>query len=269
MSGALQIGPLALPLSLLVLMGAAVCALCVGTWLGRKAGVDVDAMLWWSFAVGLLVSRLAYVWEFRSAYLASPLDIIDIRDGGWNPTAGLIGAWAFALSRQARQAALQKPLRWALATGSVLWVAGSIALSIQSGAPRRLPPLALATLEGAPVALDGFAGKPTVVNLWATWCGPCIREMPVLHEAQRDRPEVNFVFINQGEPQARVSTWLSSRGLPLRNVLIDGKGEAGSAFDQRALPTTLFFDAKGQWVATRIGELSRATLAEKLQAASR
>ena len=121
----------------------------------------------------------------------------------------------------------------------------------------------------APIRLDAFIGKPTVVNLWATWCGPCVREMPVLHQAQLDHPAVNFVFVNQGEQPERVGAWLKHRSLPLRNVLIDGKGEAGSAFDQRALPTSLFFDARGQWVATRIGELSRATLTEKLQAASR
>ena len=52
--------------------------------------------------VGVVVARLAFVWEFRSAYLASPLDMLDIRDGGWSATAGFVGAWLFALSQHGR-----------------------------------------------------------------------------------------------------------------------------------------------------------------------
>jgi hypothetical protein len=52
----------------------------------------------------------------------------------------------------------------------------------------------------------------------------------------------------------------------MRNVLIDADGQAGAAFKQRALPTTLFFDAQGRLVSTRVGELSSATLTERLQA---
>ena len=113
--------------------------------------------------------------------------------------------------------------------------------------------------------LAQFEGKPTVINLWATWCPPCVREMPVLHEAQAAKPEVNFVFINQGESAQRIGSWLAARNLPLRNVLLDTKGQALSAFNQRGLPTTLFFDAKGRLVGTRTGELSAASLAEKLK----
>lgn len=76
---------------------------------------------------------------------------------------------------------------------------------------------------------------------------------------------MNFVFVNQGEPADAVRAWLQSRKLPMRNVLLDGNRQAGAAFKQRALPTTLFFDAQGRLVGTRIGELSAATLNDRLQ----
>jgi hypothetical protein len=79
---------------------------------------------------------------------------------------------------------------------------------------------------------------------------------------------VNFVFINQGETSQRVESWLSARGLPLQNVLLDSKGEALAAFKQRGLPTTLFFNAEGRLVGSRTGELSKATLAEELRSIS-
>ena len=237
----------------------------VGKRIGRKAGVDVETVVWQTLLVGLVVARLAFVWEFRSAYFAAPLDILDIRDGGWSSSAGFVGAWLFALSRQGQPPALKKALRSALVTGTLVWAAGAAVLSVRPDTGQAMPALSFQSLEGQPVALADFNGKPTVLNLWATWCPPCVREMPVLHQAQHNRPDVNFVFLNQGEAAAKVRAWLQSRKLPMRNVLMDGNRQASAAFKQGALPTTLFFDASGRLVSTRIGELSAATLKEKLQ----
>jgi len=63
-----------------------------------------------------------------------------------------------------------------------------------------------------------------------------------------------------------VQAFLAGNSLALRNVLLDAKGQTGLALGQRALPATLFFDARGSLVATRMGELSTATLAEHLDA---
>jgi thiol-disulfide isomerase/thioredoxin len=221
-------------------------------------------VLWQTVLVGVAVARLAFVYEFRRAYLASPLDILDIRDGGWNATAGFIGAWLFALSRLRRKPALSRPLRWSLMTGTVLFVAGNVALSMRPGS-QPLPALSFSSLEGQMVQLDKFAGKPTVINLWATWCPPCARETPVLRDAQVARRDMNFVFLNQGESAEKVRTRLEERGFALSRVLIDGKGQASAAFNQKGHPTTLFFDAKGQLAGIRVGELSSATLQRKLE----
>ena len=72
--------------------------------------------------------------------------------------------------------------------------------------------------------------------------------------------------LRQGESADKVGAWLQARKLPVRNMLLDGNGQAGAAFKQRALPMTLFFDARGRLVGTRIGELSSATLTERLEA---
>lgn len=266
MNNALVVGPLALPYALLLLFAAVGAAFLVGNRLARKAGIDVEPVLWKTLLVGLVVARLAFVWEFHAVYRAAPLDILDIRDGGWTATAGFVGAWLFALSRQGRVPALRRPLQYALLTGSVLWLAGTIALAVRPGTGQELPALGLPSLEGSTVQLAAFKGKPTVVNLWATWCPPCVREMPVLHQAQAEYPGVNFVFLNQGESADKVAMWLQARNLPLRNVLLDVQGQTGAAFKQRALPTTLFFNARGQLVSMRVGELSAATLTERLQA---
>ena len=266
MNNAVVVGPLVLPYALLLVFAAVASSLYVGNSCGRKAGIEVDTVLWRTLLVGLMVGRLAFVWEFRSAYLASPLDILDIRDGGWTATAGFVGALLFALSQHGRLPALRKPLQAALITGPAIWLIGTIALSVRPDTGQELPALGFASLEGRTVQLAEFKGKPMVVNLWTTWCPPCVREMPVLHQAQVDQPGVNFVFLNQGESADKVGAWLQARKLSVHNMLMDGNGQTAAAFKQRALPMTLFFDAKGRLVSTRIGELSSATLTERLEA---
>jgi thiol-disulfide isomerase/thioredoxin len=229
----------------------------------------VERTLWHALLVGALAARLAFVYEYRTLYLASPLAIVDIRDGGWNAAFGLAGAWLYALYRERRTPAIRRPLRWALALGTGVFVIGTAALAFQPASGQKLPALSFTSLEGNDVRLQGFEGNPTVVNLWATWCPPCVREMPALAQAQRERGDVNFVFLNQGEDRARVARWLQSQQLPLRNVLLDPQRQASAAFQQKGYPTTLFFNARGELVSTRIGELSAATLHEKLQSLTR
>jgi thiol-disulfide isomerase/thioredoxin len=266
---AVRLGPLLLPFALLVLMGALSATLLVGHGLAKRAGVDVESALWLAVLAGVVAARLAFVYEYRTLYWANPLRVLDIRDGGWNPAVGLAAAWAYALYRQRRQPTLGRPLRWALVAGSVLFIGGSGLLAMRGGMGAKLPDLALHSLQGEPVRLAGFEGRPVVVNLWATWCPPCVREMPVLQRAQAARPDVHVVFLNQGEPPAEVQRWLEQRGLgTLRNVLVDELRQASASFKSYGYPTTLFFDARGRLVARRIGELSDATLQEHLRKAS-
>ena len=93
--------------------------------------------------------------------------------------------------------------------------------------------------------------------------------MPVLHDAQVERQDIHFVFLNQGEDPVSVSRWLQAQALPLQNVLIDEPRQASATFKQQGYPTTLFFDANGSLVSRRIGELSSATLAQKLEQISK
>ena len=269
MSHAIQLGPLLLPFTVLLVFASAGATLVLGRWMARDARAEVETALWGALLVGVLVARLAFVYEYRTLYLAAPLGILDIRDGGWDPAFGLAGAWLFILWRERGMPGLRKPLRGALVAGTAIFVIGTAALSMRPTSGQSMPELAFSSLDDKTVQLSEFKGKPTVVNLWATWCPPCVREMPTLHAAQAGHPEVDFVFLNQGEDPARVARWLESQRLDLRNVLLDPKREASAAFKQMGYPTTLFFNAKGQLVSTRIGELSAATLAERLQSLTR
>ena len=129
----------------------------------------------------------------------------------------------------------------------------------------RLPDISLRNADGETVKLTDYQGGPLVINLWATWCPPCRREMPVLEEAQRQRPDLTFLFVNQAESMQSVSTFLATQGLSLDNVLFDGSGRLGQAVGSMALPTTLFYSANGSLLASHLGELSEASLARALE----
>lgn len=265
MSNAISLGPLLLPVPLLLVFASAGSTWALGRWLSRTEPQAVEQAVWRTLLAGVLAARFAFVYEYRALYLDDPLTLLDIRDGGWSPTFGLIGAWAYSLYRQRRDPRLRRPLRWSLLLGTAVFGVGTFVLSMQPATGQRLPSLEFTSLEGPSVQLRGYEGQPVVVNLWATWCPPCVREMPVLHQAQRQRPDVHFVFLNQGEDRDQVARWLQSQGLPLQNVLLDPQRKASAAFQQKGYPTTLFFNAKGELVSTRLGELSAATLGERLE----
>jgi thiol-disulfide isomerase/thioredoxin len=260
MSPTLNLGSLA-PL----LFGAAILAgLAVGQRLGRRGGVDALAVLLQMLLIGAVGARLGFVWQWRGPYLRDPLSILELRDGGWAPVAGFAAAYLYALARMNRQRALRRPLIGAALTALVLGAAVQALLPATIAPDAPLSALSMTALDGRSVTLTGLQGKPAVVNLWATWCPPCRRELPLLLRAQSAHADIHFVFVDQGETRDAVARFLSAQNLPLRNVLLDRALAAGAAFDQRALPTTLFFDAGGRLVATRVGALSAATLAESL-----
>ena len=263
----LQLGPLALPLPPLVLALAATLGLAVGKRLGRSVGVDAEPALLRMFLLGLVASRLGFVWEWRAVYLHEPWSILDIRDGGWEAVAGFAAACLYGLVLLQRQPALRKPLMAASFALLVSWTAGEVAIATLWGGSRQpMPALSLPALDGRSIALASIVGKPTVVNLWATWCPPCRREMPLLQQAQAAHPELNFVFVNQGETRDVIVRYLQGQGIVLHNVLIDSRKATGAAFNEQALPTTLFFDTQGRLVSTRVGALSEATLGQRLGA---
>jgi thiol-disulfide isomerase/thioredoxin len=148
-------------------------------------------------------------------------------------------------------------------------VATTLLLSSPSHPP--LPSLPMTALaSGAPVDLTQVApGQPLVVNLWATWCAPCRREMPVLAAAQQDEAAqqtgVRILFVNQGDDEAAIRRFLTEHGWALRDVLLDRGSSLGPAVGSQGLPTTLFYDAQGRQVAAHMGVLNAAALELQLR----
>ena len=103
-----------------------------------------------------------------------------------------------------------------------------------------------------------------MLNLWATWCPPCRREMPAFEQAQAAFPNVAFVMVNQGENAQQAQAFLAREGLTLTDVLLDSSSRTMQEMGTRGLPTTLFFDVQGQLVASHVGELTIASLKDAI-----
>jgi thiol-disulfide isomerase/thioredoxin len=265
-SHVLVLGPFILSLELLLAFAAVAAAFGAARLAAGAHARDAHATLVRAVALGALVARAMFVLAWRSAYAAHPLQVLDLRDGGWDAPSGVVGACFVAIVACQSRAALRRPMLLAFAAAALVWTPGAIALlAARTGGPA-LPALNLQALDGTPRDLAAFAGRPTIVNLWATWCPPCRAEMPLLAQAQAAHPELNVVFVDQGEPRELVAGFLASSGLAPANVLLDPARVAGARFDQRAYPMTLFFDAQGRLVETRVGALSAGTLAQKLAA---
>ena len=118
--------------------------------------------------------------------------------------------------------------------------------------------------EGGEVRLSDFEGKPTVVNFWASWCGPCQMEMPDFQDKFLELGEsVNFLMVNMTdgsrETLETASAFIAEQGYTFP-VFYDTQVDAAMAYGVNSLPTTYFIDAEGHAIAQATGAIDAATL---------
>ena len=260
----MKIGPLLLPYTALLLLIVATISFAIARYFDRRNERKIESSITIMFVVAIVVARVAFILRYQSLYLASPLTMLDIRDGGWDAQSGVIAAWIYALVLWQRERAVRKAVAVTAGAASVLWLAGTALLMVGTSTHGAIPANVLSNLNGQPVALADFHGKPTVVNFWATWCPPCRKEMPAMAQVQAQRPDVNFVFVNQGESPQVIQEFLQVGRLALHNVLLDPTQATARGFSVMGYPTTLFFDASGKLVYQHMGPLSEAALRHHL-----
>lgn len=259
----LNVGPLALGITHVLLFGSLLVATLVGWLIGRRHGCNPERQLFRSLLLGLLVARVAFVLAYAEFYRDAPWRAVDIRDGGFLAWPGVLAGLALGGWYLWRQAPLRRPLGAAMGVGLALWLGGNLMLhALEQGT--RLPDLQVRDIQGNPVHLRDYAGQPLVINLWATWCPPCRREMPVLMQAQQRETGITILFVNQGESASLVADFLAAQQLNLDHLLLDEQVKLGQLVGSRALPTTLFYDAEGRQVGSHLGELSHASLERAL-----
>lgn len=259
----IQIGPLALALDRLVAVGLMLAFLTALDWIVRRYRVAAWQPAGVALLAGLVAARAGHVWQDRESYALEPVAALQAWLGGWDWRAGVAATGLVLLLTMRRR----KPvlaglgvlggltLAWAgfLAAGenkSLLRLPQALTLERVAAEPGTLPPWQIGDLQG----------RPIVLNLWATWCPPCRREMPMLTQAAATERRAKILLVNQGETPAQIKAFLRVQGLDPAHVASDPSGVLSEMTGARALPTTLFIDRDGTVRQVHTGEITRVQL---------
>jgi len=261
----LNIGPFALQWAHILALACAMLAIGVGWLVGRKHRVGISYVMFDMALVAVAVGRAVFVAHWFSAYQESPWSIFDIRDGGFELWSATVAALLMAFWRVRQRSELVRPLVVGLTVGASAWFILLVAGFTGSPSAQSVPVLSLMDMDGMAAPLASAAkGRPMVVNMWATWCPPCQREMPALARAQKLHPEIEFVFVNEGEPLNIVRRYLGMVPFRLNHVLVDERNLLGKEMNSSALPMTLIYGVDGQLLFSHQGLITEAVLTMEL-----
>ena len=278
-----NLGPFLIPTRPLVLLLCLFVAFWSASRLGNKFNLDkvrVKQAAEYTAWFGVLGARLGFVALNWSAYRATPWTMLYFWQPGYLYLGGLIFGGAFMLWRGMNYIPNKRRLFLGVLVGSYLLAGtlyivaiGSLELLRQPGVPGAgdiAPDIRLQNLSGASVRLSDLAGRGIVLNLWATWCPPCRREMPMLDEFHENYRSAGLSVVGLAidEPADQVRRFVESIGVSYP-VWVDAP-QAMSGFDRSqeifsryggvGLPMTIFIDRVGVIRRVYVGELSRGFL---------
>ena len=142
-----------------------------------------------------------------------------------------------------------------------------------SGIPTELPEFSLADRDGKPTSIRSWSGKSMIVNFWATWCGPCRREIPLLKEIQKTNEAAGFQVVGVAvDVRDEVLKYAQEMKIDYPILIGEQDGlEAVNLFGMESIgfPFTVFTDQQGRIVLTHLGELTRAQSELMLDAVKR
>ena len=126
------------------------------------------------------------------------------------------------------------------------------------------PDFKLVSLSGKEVRLSDLKGKPVVLNFWASWCGPCREESPLLGStAKKYDDNVEFLGVAVNDSEDKVKTFSKRSGMDY-HIGLDN-GSIADAYNVNGIPATFFIDSDGQIVDTWVGGISEENLTTRIE----
>ncbi|HUG46553.1 MAG TPA: TlpA disulfide reductase family protein [Sphingomicrobium sp.] len=126
----------------------------------------------------------------------------------------------------------------------------------RSHAGKPMPEVQLFDADNQAAALPKSAGEPVLVNFWASWCAPCVKELPTLDALSRrpGAPRVIIVSLDTG-PRPSVDAFLKTHGIEHLESWHDPKMGIASALNVQVMPTTVYYDRQGREIWRYLGDL--------------
>lgn len=119
-------------------------------------------------------------------------------------------------------------------------------------------------LDGSRFALSDVKGRPIILNFWATWCPPCIREMPALQKAYEESDgEIMVIGVNMGEDEETIRKFLETKVNVSYPIVLDKNTAIVESYNVIIKPSTFFIDKDGMITDKKLGELSIREIREK------
>lgn len=260
---AISIGPIVLApdrFAAILAIGSFVLAAAL---LARRVDGRLDSWASLSAIAGITTARIGHVLLHWSSFRDEPARIFSIWQGGFDILSGLAGV-ALMTAIFARSVRFTAGAAAALGIGALV---GTATLELTRASHGQQAPITrMATLDGATRSIRDFEGRPAVINLWASWCPPCRREMPMMARMAAERQNVHFVFVNQGEDPDKIRRYLNRDNLQLSNILLDAAMDVSRHYQAPGLPVTLFLRRDGTLASVHTGEISQEALAAGIAA---
>jgi thiol-disulfide isomerase/thioredoxin len=126
----------------------------------------------------------------------------------------------------------------------------------RQAAGKPAPAATLRNADDAPATLADAKGKPLLVNLWASWCAPCVKELPTLKALSQSPGAPRVIAVSQDmAPRSSVNAFTERLGLAGLEVWHDPQMALSAALGAQVLPTTILYDAQGRELWRYVGDL--------------
>ncbi|MGU3574634.1 prolipoprotein diacylglyceryl transferase family protein [Brucellaceae bacterium C25G] len=258
---AVSLGPLVMDGSRFAVVAGMIAFLIITGILSSK--VDPRFNGWaWAVLIGAIVgARIGHVVMHWQSFSQEPLRMLALWQGGFywpGAVVGLILATAFVLSGVILRL-------WALVPVAIaVFVWNGVGMLNGTTQAISLPQQSFQTMREKSFSFEQERTKPLVINLWASWCPPCRREMPMMAEMAAGNDQADFIFANQGEGRAAIQNYLNKNNIVLPEVILDQFSDLSRHYGAPGLPATLFITADGILKNAHLGEVSRETLQDNI-----
>lgn len=142
-------------------------------------------------------------------------------------------------------------------TGLELYSEGSLKKLTSLEAPPVQPNMTFSAPSGREMQLSDYQGKVILVNIWATWCAPCIAEMPMLDALQAEKGSADFevVTISLDRTAEEAAQWFEKNGIDNLPLWHDSSYGVSAKLNLPGLPTSIFYNRQGREIARIPGEV--------------